>query len=244
MRSSSTILAPSRNRVACSFAMDASNSISPRCAALSKRPAVPMCLMPSAALRCRAGRSSTISRTSGRRIHASDMAADSPGSRAAVSGKKTGSATIRSHDGGFCIKERSGTGARGCMLSRATVSGTTTIPNSSRSTSRCPISASADRGELSVTTVIALAAGETLQQHERQLKFHQPTPRATPSASKEPQSHPISIPASAGVAPARLKNTRLRTPAQPALPWPLDSDCPSVRIAPRTNLQGYQESQS
>ena len=244
MRSSSTILLPSRNRVACSFAMDASNSISPRCAALSRRPAVPMCLMPSAALRCRAGRLSTINSTSGRRIHASDMAADSPGSRALVSGRRMGSATICIHDGGFSMKERSGTGARGCMLSRATVSGTITIPNSSRSTSRCPISASADKGELSAMTVIAHAVGETLLQHARQLKFHQPSGRATLSASKELQSRPILTPAPASDVPAPLKKTRLHKPAQPALPSPLDSNCPSVRLAPHTNLRGYQESPS
>lgn len=244
IRNSSTILVASRNRVACSFAMEDSKSINPRCAAKSSRPAVPMCRMQSAALRCRAGRSSTINRTSGRRIHASDMAADSPGSRVAVSGKSMGSATICNHDGGFSMKERSGTGARGCLLSRATVSGTITIPNSSRSTSRCPISASADKGELSVMTIIAHAVGETLLQHARQLQFHQPSVRATLSASKELQSRPISTPALATGAPAPLKSTRLHKPAQPALPWQLDSDCPSVRLAPQTNLRGYQESQS
>ena len=241
IRNSSTILVASRSRVACSIAMDDSKSINPRCAATSSSPAVPVCRMPSAALRCRAGKSSTINRTSGRRIHASDMAADSPGSRAAVSGKRMGSATICIHDGGFYMKERSGTGARGCMLSRANVSGALTIPNSSRSTSRCPISASADKGELSVMTVIAHAVEETLLQHERQQQFHQPTVRATLRASKELRSRPISTPAPASGAPALLKNTRLHKPAQPALPWPLDSDCPSLRLAPQKDLRGSQE---
>ena len=162
-----------------------------------------------------------------RACHASVIAEDSPAPKAAVSSRKHfGSGTITIQSGGSAIACLKASGALGWHPSAATADGIRTGPTIRGNIPSIPISAKAERLELSQKTIV-------MPPYEANAKPPDPpSNRQLPLKAKRhvstgPPSRPTSIPIPAACALVPETTQPARMPLPPALPKPHAPDQPA-----------------